>query len=148
MINEPVQKLLLALGRFGCLFLCIIRAVEISIGKALNELVVYMECAKRTVQVDGKSKPWIDAECYVNAPALIFSYLMGGEWEYRWESLSYTPVEGDIVFLRYELKQTAETLNHFCLGDLEKICIYDPMGASNTRINGVLAGLRILSRKK
>jgi len=147
MMNEPVQKLLLALGNFGCLFLSIVRAAEIITSKALNELVIFVECSRKTEIVSGARKAWIDADCYVNFPASIFGYLVGGSWVYTKEDIAYTPVTGDIVILRYEWQKTpTSTSTHFCLGDLNKQCIYDPMGDSLTRANGKLVGLRILRR--
>lgn len=149
MINEPVQKILLALGQFGCLFLCILRAAELMMSKALNEVFTYVECAKKISIINGTRKQWVDSECFVNCPHFIFGYLVGGDWSYSWENIDYKPVPGEIVFLRYEWKKnTSETSSHFCLGDIDKNCVYDPMGDSLTRLNGKLAGIRILRRSK
>lgn len=149
MINEPVQKLLLAIGETGCLFLSIVRAAENITFKALNELVVFVECARRvSLNEKGEKKQWVEADCFVNFPAYIFEYLVGGKWIYSWESVDYKPIEGDVVILRYEWKNTKGISNHFVLGDKDKKVTYDPMGASNTVLNGKLASLRILRRAK
>jgi hypothetical protein len=137
MINEPVQKLMKQLGATGCYFLSLIRSAELATSKSLDAVLVYLECAKRG---------WIDAECYLINPSAIYEYLVGGTWTVRKETKGYTPVFGDVVILRYERKGTMQTDGHFVLGDYEKKIQYDPMGASQTVLNGELASLRILSR--
>lgn len=139
MRNEPIQKLMLVIGKDGCYFLSILRAAELATAKDIDALAVFLACQR---------KGWIEDDCYLNFPGDIYGYLVGGTWTARKEPKSYVPKPGEIVILRYEWKSDLNTVkNHFVLGNEARELAYDPMGSSLTVQNGQLADLRILARK-
>jgi len=138
MINEPVQKLMKQLGETGCYFLSLLRSAEFATNKTIDGVFAFLECAKRG---------WIGTDCFVSDPGAIYGYFVGGDWTVRKEPIGYVPAFGEVVILRYEKKSPMVTDGHFVLGNNDKEVIYDPMGASQTVLNGSLASLRILSRK-
>lgn len=138
-MNEPRQKQMKQIGETGCYFLSIIHSAELATSKILDAIAIYNECLR---------KQWIGEDCFVNEPALIYGYLVGGSWECNKQPITYKPVYGDVVILRYERKTVMETFAHFVCGDINCNVEYDPLGKSNTVANGQLVSLRVISRIK
>lgn len=136
-MNEPRQKIMETIGKTGCYFLAIVHAAELSTSKVLDAVAIYLECVRRS---------WMGEDCFVNDPATIFGYLVGGSWQCRKEAATYKPIVGDIVILRYERKTVMETIGHFVCGDAYGNVEYDPYGKSMTVANGQLISMRIISR--
>ena len=123
MIQIPLQKKLKYLGDFSCYLLCLCK--QFGQEDKILELYDYF-----------LNKGYIDETCYVKDPVKIVKYLSGNN--YKVERLEKLPIKYDFAVLHYYNKNTG--LGHFVLKD------WDPLGNSNTRLNGVIESYRVFTK--
>lgn len=135
---EARQKLMATMGDTGCYFLSIIRAAEKLTDKRIDAIDAYIYCHNRA---------WLGSDCFVHEPASIMSYLTLTNWTMSKEDVTYKPQPGEVVIYRYERTTTLKTYGHFVLAGDDGTIDYDPLGNSQTVMNGKLVSMRVFRRK-
>lgn len=80
---------------------------------------------------------WLDEDCFVRQPTEIMRCLFGGDWKVAKSDKDDT--NADFVVQLYYNPKTG--LRHFVAKD------YDPLGKSNTRLNGYVESYRLFYRR-
>lgn len=137
-MTEPRQRLMETLGATGCYFLSIIRAAEKIMERRIDAIDAFILC---------KNKGWVGDDCFVYSPELVLSYLTLINWTMTKESAKYKIHPGDVVIYRYERVTTMKTYGHFVLAGSDGSVEYDPLGTSQTVMNGKLVSMRVFRRK-
>jgi len=136
---EPRQRLMETLGATGCYFLSIIRAAEKIMDRRIDAIDAF---------IFSKNKGWVGSDCFVYNPKLVLSYLTLMNWTMVKESPNYKLVPGEVVIYRYERATTLKTYGHFVLAGFDGAVEYDPLGDSQTVMNGKLVSMRVFRRIK
>lgn len=132
-MNRGPQGDALALGQWGCYYLCLLHLV----GRDGDAIGLYY---------NAHSAGAIDDECWVANPATVLSLAAGGTWEVRHETSTYIPVRGEKEILRFERKTSAGLIGHFVVGDGKGHVLWDPKADSVTVREGKLVSKRIVRR--
>ena len=117
-MTEPRQKMFLAIGKEGCLFLSMVNAAEDITKSYIDAFVVYRSLV---------SNGFLREDCYVNDLSKVFSLLTGQIWECTKEEMSYSCKPNEIEITRYERAGTTATITHFVRTDGEGLVEYDPL---------------------
>lgn len=124
MIDE-VQKKLLAIGKDGCYFLCILKACDVNSAKILS---LYDYCV---------TMKWMDSDCFVKNPEAIVGFLLSKKVIcYKSDN-----EEKDALFNIARFYNDRTKFSHFCL--ITDTGIWDPLGTSVTASEGRIADYRI-----
>lgn len=130
------QAKALKIGKYGCYFLCIIKAAIMATGEKFDILDIYSEAIKRGC---------MNENCYIKDPAGLMQLLTGERYTISHMTDKYKAQKGEIEILNYGLQEIGEYLNHFCLV-LDNGEIYDPLGVSRVRSRGKIVSKRILKK--
>lgn len=120
-----LQNKLLMLGSCGCYLICLCK----QFGQEDNILKLYDYFL---------SKGFISEDCFVKYPAKIVKYLSGNNYTVTKTTTLPILQKGDFYVERWYNKSTG--LAHFTLHD------YDPLGNSETRLNGAIEGYRYFKK--
>lgn len=134
-MNEPRQRIMLTMGENACYFLSLIHLAEDMLGKRIDAVKVFLDCV---------AMGFCREDCFIDDPAAIMRLLCGGKWTVRKEGVLYHTVDGEFEILRFEHPTPAKIYNHFVVGNGNSGITYDPLGESNTVMNGELVSKRIL----
>ena len=137
-MNEPRQRVMSTIGRYGCYFLSIVHAAEKITGQRIDAVQVYN---------DATLARWMDADCFVVQPDRIMEMMTGKKWDIRHDSIAYRPHDDEVMIMRYEVKRTGITYSHFVLCSGDGSVEYDPYGNSSTVSDGQPVSSRIFSRR-
>lgn len=119
-----IQSKLLKIGNYGCYFLCLLHATKHGDSEII-ELYDYF-C----------QKGYMTEDCYIQDPIKILKYLRGDN--YRIERTEKLPAKYDFYVEHWYNEKTK--LGHFTLPD------FDPLGNSNTRLNGKIDSYRVFTK--
>ena len=134
-MNEPRQKIMLALGEGGCYLLSMVHIAEDLSGHRIDAVKAYLDLVRVGIlREDG----------YVKDASAAMEALAGGSWWVRKEGPDYTPQNGEFEILRFERPTPKMIYSHFVLGNGQGQVKYDPLGNSQTVAGGELVSKRIL----
>lgn len=103
-MTNNIQKVIERLGKSGCYFLSLLSVAEEVTKKHIDIVLSAEYCL---------SKKYVNADFYVNYPALVLEAVTKKKWTVRHERYPYVPKENEFVITRYELQTTLKTLAHF-----------------------------------
>lgn len=128
------QQVCLKIGKSGCYFLSLVYIAETVTKKNVDIFHLYEK---------GLKERWFDADCFMENPAEMMSYLTGRKCEVRHDKVGYSPNDNEYEITRYELKETGVTYGHFVVTRNGRL-VHDPFGESRTRTKGVSVSTRIV----
>ena len=135
-MNEPRQRVMSTVGRYGCYFLSIVRAAEKITNSRIDAVKIYC---------DATQAKFMDADCYVVQPDRVLEMMTGIRWNVRHDSMTYKPREEEVMIMRYEVVRTGVTYSHFVLCSSDGSVEYDPYGNSSTVKDGKAVSSRVFS---
>ena len=135
-MNEPRQRVMSTVGRYGCYFLSIVRAAEKIMNSRIDAVKIYC---------DATQAKFMDADCYVVQPDRVLEMMTGIRWNVRHDSMTYKPREEEVMIMRYEVVRTGVTYSHFVLYSSDGSVEYDPYGNSSTVKDGKAVSSRVFS---
>ena len=133
---EARQRVMSAVGRYGCYFLSIVRAAEKITNSRIDAVKIYC---------DATQAKFMDADCYVVQPDRVLEMMTGIRWNVRHDSVKYKPLEEEVMIMRYEVTRTGVTYSHFVLCAHDGSVEYDPYGNSSTVRDGKPVSSRVFS---
>lgn len=140
--NLSKQKIAKNIGDNGCYFLSVVYLAEELVKNRFDIIQLFAIANKK---ITGGLQ-WIEDDCFMNYPNLLLNYLTGKEVKVRKETdISYYPKNNEYIIGCFKWKTTGTTYSHFVVLDKNKNVIYDPLGQSNTVINGKLDSLRVFT---
>ena len=135
-MNEPRQRVMSTVGRYGCYFLSIVRAAEKITNSRIDAVKIYC---------DATQAKFMDADCYVVQPDRVLEMMTEIRWNVRHDSMTYKPREEEVMIMRYEVVRTGVTYSHFVLCSSDGSVEYDPYGNSSTVKDGKAVSSRVFS---
>lgn len=148
-MNEPRQKIMETIGKWGCYFLSIVHLAEELLSHRIDAVEKYLEITTTKSKLPELDGAYIMSEnCYISSPLEVLKTLVGGEWISRVESKTYKIQPGDYVIAKYERHTPNGPYSHFVVLDEYGSVKYDPYGGSATVRDGQIVTMRVFRRGK